>query len=109
MPIHPGHHHRVREGGHDFDCHLQRVERPALEGHVRGGRRRLHAPRRRSTPALTHEPYEATMASFIRPRLFSAESVTLCVQRGEAPQSVTDSALKSLGLMKEAMVASYGS
>src|SRR5256885_6972511 len=40
MPIHPGHHHRVREGGHDFDCHLQRVERPALEGRVRGGRRR---------------------------------------------------------------------
>ena len=37
------------------------------------------------------------------------EIIKSCVQRGEAPQSVTDSALKSLGLMKEAMVASYGS
>jgi len=31
------------------------------------------------------------------------------VKRGEAPQSVTESALKSLALMKEAMVASYES
>ena len=37
------------------------------------------------------------------------EIIKSCVKRGEAPQSVTDSALKSLGLMKEAMVASYGS
>src|SRR5437870_1302295 len=41
--------------------------------------------------------------------IHALEIIKSCVQRGEAPQSVTDSALKSLGLMKEAMVASYGS
>src|SRR2546423_1226031 len=32
-----------------------------------------------------------------------------CVKRVEAPRAVTDSALKSLDLMKDAMVASYDS
>src|SRR5437879_4522214 len=37
------------------------------------------------------------------------EIVKNCVKRGETPQAVTDAALKSLGLMKGAMVASYDS
>ena len=37
------------------------------------------------------------------------EIIKSCVKRGEAPQGVTASALKSLGLMKEAMAASYDS
>ncbi len=41
--------------------------------------------------------------------IHALEIIKSCVTRGEAPQSVTDSALKSLGLMKEAMVASYDS
>src|SRR2546428_196859 len=39
--------------------------------------------------------------------IHALEIIKGCVKRGEAPQSVTESALKSLGLMKEAMVASY--
>src|SRR5439155_8324685 len=69
LPIHPGHDHGVREGRHDLRRPPHRVECPALERRVRG---------RRSAPALTHESYEATIASFIRPRLFSADAVTLC-------------------------------
>src|SRR5439155_17097203 len=78
LPIHPGHDDRVREGRHDLRRHPRRVERPGLECRIRRRRRRPHAARRRRAPALTHESYEATMASFIRPRLFSADSVTLC-------------------------------
>jgi len=37
------------------------------------------------------------------------EIIKGCVKRGEAPQMVTESALKSLSLMKEAMAASYDS
>src|SRR2546426_1057575 len=41
--------------------------------------------------------------------IHALEIIKACVKRGEAPQDVTASALKSLGLMKEAMVASYDS
>jgi pyrroloquinoline quinone (PQQ) biosynthesis protein C len=41
--------------------------------------------------------------------IHALEIIKSCVKRGEAAQGVTDSALKSLGLMKEAMVASYDS
>src|SRR3989475_384075 len=78
LPTPPGPPHRVGEGGHDLRRHSHRVEHPAFECRVRGRRRRSHPPRRRAAPALTHEWYEATMASFIRARLFSADSVTLC-------------------------------
>src|SRR5438309_10236428 len=37
------------------------------------------------------------------------EIIKSCVKRGEGRRTVTDSALRSLGLMKEAMVASSGS
>jgi pyrroloquinoline quinone (PQQ) biosynthesis protein C len=37
------------------------------------------------------------------------EIIKNCVKRGEGPQAVTSSALKSLALMKDAMVASYDS
>src|SRR5947208_15449492 len=37
------------------------------------------------------------------------EIIKGCVKRGEAPRAVTESALKSLDLMKDAMVASYDS
>lgn len=41
--------------------------------------------------------------------IHALEIIKACVKRGEAPETVTESALKSLGLMKEAMVASYDS
>src|SRR5437016_623302 len=41
--------------------------------------------------------------------IHALEIVKNCVKRGETPQAVTDAALKSLGLMKGAMVASYDS
>jgi len=41
--------------------------------------------------------------------IHALEIIKSCVKRGEAPQGVTDSALKSLDLMKYAMVASYES
>src|SRR5947199_239929 len=41
--------------------------------------------------------------------IHALEIVKNCVKRGETPQAVTDAALKSLGLMKESMVASYDS
>ena len=41
--------------------------------------------------------------------IHAPEIIKNCVKRGEAPQGVTDSALKSLTLMKGAMVASYDS
>jgi pyrroloquinoline quinone (PQQ) biosynthesis protein C len=41
--------------------------------------------------------------------IHALEIIKNCVKRGEAPQSVTESALKSLDLMKAAMVASYDS
>jgi pyrroloquinoline quinone (PQQ) biosynthesis protein C len=41
--------------------------------------------------------------------IHALEIIKGCVKRGEEPHSVTESALKSLGLMKEAMVASYDS
>src|SRR5438477_305481 len=41
--------------------------------------------------------------------IHALEIIKSCVKRGEAPQGVTESALKSLGLMKEAMAASYDS
>src|SRR6266496_2916749 len=41
--------------------------------------------------------------------IHALEIIKSCVKRGEAPQAVTDSALKSLDLMKDAMVASYDS
>src|SRR5213082_448334 len=41
--------------------------------------------------------------------IHALEIIKGCVKRGEAPRAVTESALKSLGLMKDAMVASYDS
>src|SRR3989475_5610808 len=41
--------------------------------------------------------------------IHALEIIKTCVTRGETPQSVTESASKSLDLMKDAMVASYGS
>ncbi len=41
--------------------------------------------------------------------IHALEIIKSCVQRGEAPRGVTDSAVKSLALMKDAMVASYDS
>ena len=37
------------------------------------------------------------------------EIIKTCVQRGEGPPAVTDAAVKSLQLMKHAMVAAYAS
>src|ERR1051325_4155660 len=41
--------------------------------------------------------------------IHALEIIKGCVKRGEAPRGVTESALKSLDLMKDAMVASYDS
>jgi pyrroloquinoline quinone (PQQ) biosynthesis protein C len=41
--------------------------------------------------------------------IHALEIIKNCVKRGEGPQGVTDSALKSLDLMRDAMVASYDS
>src|SRR5207247_1945111 len=41
--------------------------------------------------------------------IHALEIIKNCVKRGETPHTVTDAALKSLGLMKGAMVASYDS
>ena len=41
--------------------------------------------------------------------IHALEIIKNCVKRGETPSTVTGAALKSLGLMKDAMVASYDS
>jgi len=81
-PIEPRDDHRVGERGHDFGRDALRIKRAMGR---RLGRRhgRPQPARGRSAPALAHESYEATMASFIRSRLLSADSVT---PRGASPR-----------------------